>query len=349
MDFASIQTQLANLTSQLSQYAERTTMQSVPTFGASYRQGYQANQCPQRDWSDHSNSMWWEAQQVQHEGYWQPYEEFYSGPMQPPQPHIQYAQSNSDSSIDYNQILNELNSMVQGSQQEEYLPPSEEFYHWPYQPSQSPQQSAQFNSGTSLDDDMFNKLLTSLNQKVENQNKEIQNQAKKASELEKQPRQIMEFMAQIQEQSELPNSTIENSKENFEIHDAITLRSAMEVEANLKTSKHSLEVDEELLIEEEEEDIHTERVEQPLPQPLKPSKPPTTSKDVPISFHSNVIPPNVPFPRRFLIPKKEESKKDIVEAFPKVQNDIPILGATNQVPDCVEIFKGPCTPRRMIQ
>ncbi|KAM1645777.1 hypothetical protein ACFXTN_006883 [Malus domestica] len=77
MDFASIQTQLENLTSQLSQYAERTTMQSVPTFGASYRQGYQANQCPQRDWSDHSNSMWWEAQQVQHEGYWQPYEEFY--------------------------------------------------------------------------------------------------------------------------------------------------------------------------------------------------------------------------------------------------------------------------------
>ncbi|KAM2674241.1 hypothetical protein EV2_015459 [Malus domestica] len=159
----------------------------------------------------------------------------------------------------------------------------------------------------------------------------------------------MEFMAQIQEQSELPNSTIENSKEDFEIHDAITLRSAMEVEANLKTSKHSLEVDEELLIEEEEEDIHTERVEQPLAQPLKPSKPPTTSKDVPISFHSNVIPSNVHFPRRFLIPKKEESEKDIVEAFPKVQNDIPILGATNQVPDCVEIFKRPCTPRRMIQ
>ena len=75
MDFASIQDQLANLTSQLSQYAERTTMQSVPTFGASYRQEYQANQRSQRDWSDHSNSMWYESQQVQHEGYWQPYEE----------------------------------------------------------------------------------------------------------------------------------------------------------------------------------------------------------------------------------------------------------------------------------
>ena len=40
MDFATIQAQLAELTSQLSQYAERTTMQSVPTCGVSYGQGY---------------------------------------------------------------------------------------------------------------------------------------------------------------------------------------------------------------------------------------------------------------------------------------------------------------------
>ncbi|KAM2141406.1 hypothetical protein ACFX1Q_007684 [Malus domestica] len=96
MAIANIQAQLANLTSQLSQYAEMTTMQSVPTF----------------DWSDHSNSIWWEAQQVQHKGYWQPYDEFYSSPAQPPQPHIQYAQPNSGSSIDYDQILDELNSLA---------------------------------------------------------------------------------------------------------------------------------------------------------------------------------------------------------------------------------------------
>ena len=48
MAIANIQAQMANLTSQLSQYIKRTTMQSVPTFGASYRQGYQANQHPQR-------------------------------------------------------------------------------------------------------------------------------------------------------------------------------------------------------------------------------------------------------------------------------------------------------------
>ena len=174
MDFATIQAQLAKLTSQLSQYAERTTMQSVPTYGVSYGQGYPTHQCSQfaanedawgylghsqswdnmfsnaynSDWRDYSDYMWGEPQQFQQDGYWQQ---------------------------------------------------EDEFYHWPYEPSQPPQQSAQFNSGTSLDNDMFNKLLTSLNQEVENRNREMQNQAKKTGELEKQIGQIMKFMAQIQE------------------------------------------------------------------------------------------------------------------------------------------------------
>ncbi|KAM2301642.1 hypothetical protein FF1_032372 [Malus domestica] len=356
MDFASIQAQLANLTSQLSQIAERTTMQSVPTFGASYRQGYQANLYPQSDWSDHSNSMWWEAQQVQHKAYWQPYEEFYSRPMQPPQPHIQYAQSNLGSSIDYNQILNELNSLLQGSQNQAkedqqggYWQQEEEFYHLPYELSHPSQQFAQFNSGTSLDNDMFNKLLTSLYQEVENRNKEMPIQTKKTGELEKHIGQIMEFMAQIQEQSEVSNSTIEKSKEDFEIHDAITLGSAMEVGAKPRASKQSQEEDEHLLIEEEEEDTPTARVEQPLPQPPRVPMPSNSGKLVPNSILSYPIPPNVPFPRRFLIPKEEESEKDIVEALPKVQSDIPILGTPKQVPDCVEIPEENCTPRRRIQ
>ncbi|KAM1002871.1 hypothetical protein ACFX2I_003256 [Malus domestica] len=73
-----------------------------------------------------------------------------------------------------------------------------------------------------------NNLPNSI-QDVENRNKEVQNQAKKTGELEKQFGQIMEFTAQIQEQSEFSNSTVENLKEDFEIHDAITLGSAMEV------------------------------------------------------------------------------------------------------------------------
>ncbi|KAM2338513.1 hypothetical protein ACFX1X_018220 [Malus domestica] len=115
MDFATIQAQLAELTSQLSQYAERTTMQSVPTCGVSYGQGYPTQQYSQfaanedawgyqghsqswdnmfstaynSDWRDYSDYI--EPQQFQQDGYWQQEEEFHSRPMQPSQPHIQYA------------------------------------------------------------------------------------------------------------------------------------------------------------------------------------------------------------------------------------------------------------------
>ncbi|KAM1157107.1 hypothetical protein ACFX2B_027521 [Malus domestica] len=143
MDFATIQAQLAKLTSQLSQYPERTTIQSVPTYGVSYGQGYPTHQCSQfagnedawgyqghsqswdkmfsnaynSDWRDYSDYMWGKPQQFQQDGYWQQEEKFYSRPMQPPQ---------------------------------------------------HPPQQFQSNSSTSLDNDMFNKLLTSLNQEVEN-------------------------------------------------------------------------------------------------------------------------------------------------------------------------------------
>ena len=99
----------------LSQLMERSQMQSVDIFNLQSRNNVFSNTY-NSDWSDHSNSMWWEPQHVQEEGYWQPYEEFYSTPMQPPQPHIQYAQPNLSSSIDYNQKLNELICLVQGSQ-----------------------------------------------------------------------------------------------------------------------------------------------------------------------------------------------------------------------------------------
>ncbi|KAM2816094.1 hypothetical protein COP1_040368 [Malus domestica] len=77
--------------------------------------------------------------------------------------------------------------------------------------------------------------------------------------------------------------------------------------------------------------------------------PSNSGKLIPNSILSYPIPPNVPFPLSFFIPKEEESEKDIVEALPKVQSDIPILGTPKQVPDCVEIPEENCTPRRRIQ
>ncbi|XP_070677839.1 uncharacterized protein [Malus domestica] len=279
-----------------------------------------------------------QAKEAQQDAYWQPYEEFYTTPLQPPPPPPQQIQSNSSMPMSYDEILDVLTSLTQGSQQEECSQPSEEFYQWPYVPPQS----SQTNSGTSMDNDQIVQLLTSLTHEGENQ-------ANKMDELEKHVGQIVEFMAQIQEQSEFSNANIVSSMEDFEITKAITLGSAMEVGAEPRASKQSQEEDEHLLIEEEEEDTPTARVEQPLPQPPRVPMPSNSGKLVTNSILSFPIPPNVPFPRRFFIPKEEESEKDIVEALPKVQSDIPILGTPKQVPDCVEIPEENCTPRRRIQ
>ncbi|KAM1355934.1 hypothetical protein TB2_029673 [Malus domestica] len=47
MAIANLQAQITNLTSQLTQYIERTTMKSVPTCGVSYGHGYPTHQRPQ--------------------------------------------------------------------------------------------------------------------------------------------------------------------------------------------------------------------------------------------------------------------------------------------------------------
>ncbi|KAM1590770.1 hypothetical protein ACFX1Z_034493 [Malus domestica] len=346
MALATIQAQLAQLTAQLTHNAERTTMPSVPTFDVPYGQGYQSpqfyanedvwgyqghnqsrgnmfsNAC-NSDWRGNSDYMWDEPQQFQQDGYWQQ-DEFYSRPMQPPQHPPQQFQSNQSMPMNYNEILEGLISVAQGLQKEEQLPPLEEFYQWPYEPSQPPQQSTQFNLGTSLDNDTLNKLLTSLNQGVENQNQEMQDRVKRVDELEMQVGQIVEFMAQIRDQSDMKDEVVP------------------------EPSKHSPNMDELLLQAEEEEDDLGSLEEFLLQAPQIPMSS-NSGEEVLNSLHSNIIPPNVLCPCRFLIPNIKESEKDIVEALPKVQSDIPILGAPKQVPDGIETFKEPCTPRKGIQ
>ncbi|KAM2750009.1 hypothetical protein EV2_028847 [Malus domestica] len=314
LDSTSFQDLLAQLTAQLTHNAERTTMPSVPTFDVPYGQGYQGPQFSANedvwgyqghnqsrgnmfsnaynsDWRGNSDYMWGEPQQFQQGGYWQQEDAFYSRPMQPPQHPPQQFQSNQSMPVDYNQMLEELISSVQGSQKEEQLPPSEEFYQRPYEPSQPPQHSTQFNSGTSLVNDTLNNLLTSLNQGVENQNQEMQDRVRRVDELDMHVGQIMEFMAQIQEQSD------------------------MEDEAVPEPSKHSPNRDE-LLLQAEDEEDDLGSLEEFLRQTPEVHMSSNSGEEVPISFHSN---------------------------------DIPILGATKQVLDRVEYFKGLCFPRKMIQ
>ena len=97
MAFSIIQAQLAQLTAQLTNNAERTTMPNVPTFDVPYGQGFQTHQSPQfsanedvwgyqgydqsrgnmfsnacnSDWRGYSDQMWDEPQQFQQGGYWQ--------------------------------------------------------------------------------------------------------------------------------------------------------------------------------------------------------------------------------------------------------------------------------------
>ncbi|CAN6562567.1 unnamed protein product [Malus baccata var. baccata] len=85
-----------------------------------------------------------------------------------------------------------------------------------------------------------------------------------------------------------------------------------------------------------------------MPQPSKTSHPSTSGKNVPNVVISNTNLPNVPFPRRFAQSKKEESEKDILDTFRKVQVNIPLLDAIKQVPKYAKFLKELCTTRKRI-
>ncbi|CAN6562633.1 unnamed protein product [Malus baccata var. baccata] len=179
----------------------------------------------------------------------------------------------------------------------------------------------------------------------------MQNQDKRVDQMEKQIGQIAEFVGQFKEQGKLPSSTVVNPKGGFESAKAMSLRSGKQVGSNPQPSNSRSNKVEELIIEEEEQSTPTERVETSLPQTPKPPKPSNSAnkgKKVPILINSNLIPPNAPFPRRFMQSKKEEAENDILETFRKVQVNIPLLDAIKQVPRYAKFFKELCTSRKRI-
>ncbi|XP_050154972.1 uncharacterized protein LOC126629123 [Malus sylvestris] len=264
-------------------------MPSVPTLDVPYGQGYQSPQFS-------ANEDAWGYQ-----GYDQPSSNMFSNAC------------NSDWKGHSNYMWGE----PQQFQQDGYWQQSEEFYLTPMQPPPHTPQQFQSNSSMSMDSDQILQVLTSLTQ-------DQQNQDKKLDKLMSQMGEIMEFMVQIQEQSDMKD------------------------EAVPEPSKHSPNMDELLLQAEEEEDDLGSLEEFLLQAPQIPMSS-NSGEEVLNSLHSNIIPPNVLCPCRFLIPNIKEGEKDIVEALPKVQSDIPILGAPKQVPDGIETFKEPCTPRKGIQ
>ncbi|KAM1503386.1 hypothetical protein ACFXTO_028630 [Malus domestica] len=175
----------------------------------------------------------------------------------------------------------------------------------------------------------------------------MKNQAKEVDKLKKQMGQVAEFMGQFREQGKLPRSTIVNPKGGFA--KAIMLRSGKEVGTDPQTSKSSQKKDEKLQLEKEEQDKATTRVEQPLLQPSKASQTSNTGKLGPSSVNSNPIPPNAPFPRRFMQSRNEENEKDILETFRKVQVNIQLLNAIKQIPKYAKFLKKDCTTKKRIR
>ncbi|KAM2704163.1 hypothetical protein EV1_033522 [Malus domestica] len=177
----------------------------------------------------------------------------------------------------------------------------------------------------------------------------MQNQAKKVDEFEKKMEQMAEFMGQFREQGRLPCSTIVNSKGGFESAKNIMLKSGRKVGTDPNPSKSSQNEDEKLQFEENEQDKGTARIEQSLPQPPTPSNPSNSGKVGSNSIISNPIPPNVPFPGRFMQSRDEENEKDILETFRKVQVNIPLLDAIKKIPKYAKFFKKLCTTKKRIR
>ncbi|XP_070677932.1 uncharacterized protein [Malus domestica] len=184
-----------------------------------------------------------------------------------------------------------------------------------------------------------------VNEGQQHQNKTMLNQAKEVDELKKQ-------MGQIKEQGKLPSTTIVNPRGGFESVKAITLRSGKEVGTDPQPSKSAQTEDQKLQQEEDVQHTHTARKETTLPcTPTlpNPSNLSTTGKKGSNSVNSNVIPPNAPFPHRFMQTQNEESEKDILETFRKVQVNIPLLDAIKQIPKYAKFLKKLCTTRNRIR
>ncbi|KAM1699252.1 hypothetical protein ACFX1Q_030307 [Malus domestica] len=159
--------------------------------------------------------------------------------------------------------------------------------------------------------------------------------------------QMAEFMGQFsREQGKLPSLTDVNPNGGFKSAKAITLRSGKEVGSDPQPSKSAQTEDEKMQSEEKEQGLPTSRIEQTLSQPLTHPNSTTKGKLGSNSMISNSIPPNASFPRRFMQSKKDESDKDILDTFRKVQVNIPLLDVIKQVPKYAKFLKELCTTRK---
>ncbi|CAN6704215.1 unnamed protein product [Malus baccata var. baccata] len=213
-----LHSQLANLTSIVSQMAEGMKMQGPVVCGVCSIQGYVSEKCPQLI----ENGGWESANaigfQSQNQSRHDPYSNTYN-PGWRDHPNFK------------------LRDPQQPQNQEGFRQQPPGFFPKTYGPPQNQAQSGPSASGTSLDNDALLKILTKLSNGQEDQAKAMQNQDKRVDQLEKQIGQIAEFVGKFRDPGQLPSSTIPNLKGGFESAKAILLRSGKEIGAGSTPSQ----------------------------------------------------------------------------------------------------------------
>ncbi|KAM1962416.1 hypothetical protein ACFX16_022701 [Malus domestica] len=179
---------------------------------------------------------------------------------------------------------------------------------------QAPFQPQQQQAPSKSLEDLIASLANSTQSHQQKTDKAIEN-------LERQMSQLASLMGQQHQPGRLPSQTVTNP--NAEQLNAMTLRSGKEI------------------FKQDEDSTETEK--SPKDTELNKKDSDKVSKEIQNSFNSCVP---IPFPRRFMKSKKEQTDKEILDTFRKVQVNLPLLDAIKQVPKYAKFLKELCTNKR---
>ncbi|KAM2329503.1 hypothetical protein ACFXTH_015824 [Malus domestica] len=176
--------------------------------------------------------------------------------------------------------------------------------HAPFQPQQQQAPSKSL-------EDLIASLANSTQSHQQKTDKAIEN-------LERQMSQLASLMGQQHQPGRLPSKTVVNP--NVEQMNVVTLRSGKEVfeqsRMQKRTRKDTIEQGELQTKNLEQDEASTETEKSSKDTELNKKDSDKVSKEVQNSFNSCVP---VPFPRRFMKSKKEQTDKEILDTFRKVQ------------------------------
>ncbi|CAN6580777.1 unnamed protein product [Malus baccata var. baccata] len=192
----------------------------------------------------------------------------------------------------------------------------------------------------------LSKFLEDLIASLANSTQSHQQKTDKAIEnLERQMSQLASLMGQQHQPGRLPSQTVVNP--NVEQMNVVTLRSGKKVfeqsRMQKRTRKDTIEQGELQTKNLEQDEASTETEKSPKDTELNKKDSDKVSKEVQNSFNSCV---SIPFPRRFMKSKKDQTDKEILDTFRKVQVNLPLLDAIKQVPKYAKFLKELYTNKR---